>query len=86
MKMVQKQLLRPVSCCLRNIEKKVKSKIFNYFFTIFTGVTINTRALPMPPKDSPVSFVAEHTFIFFIIDKTEKAIIFNGQIAHPVAG
>lgn len=53
---------------------------------LFTGVTIQSRSLPMPPKDPPVKFVADHSFVFFILDKTEKVIIFNGQLASPVTG
>lgn len=53
---------------------------------LFTGVTIQSRSLPMPPKDPPVKFVADHPFVFFILDKTEKVIIFNGQLASPVTG
>jgi serpin B len=47
-----------------------------------TAVTM-LRAAAMPPKDEPKVFLADHPFLYFIVDDRNGGVIFAGRVMDP---
>ena len=43
-----------------------------------TGVVINKRSIPIVHP-----FIADHPFLFFIVDNRAEVIIFSGRVTNP---
>lgn len=48
-----------------------------------TAVVMKTVSVSMQPKPKPIKFIADHPFIFYIIDNQTSAILFMGKIVDP---
>jgi len=47
-----------------------------------TAVGVRSMAVPAP-MPTPVSFRVDHPFLFYLVDDTTGAILFQGRIADP---
>ena len=48
-----------------------------------TAVTITTTSISVGPDPKPKEFIADHPFMFFIVDDQTKNILFMGRIQKP---